>query len=245
MTIRLKKITATDAVVESLKQRIRGGEFNPGEKLPSEQLLLKQYDVSRLTLREALARLAAWGIIQVRHGKGAFISRNVSSAALDNVLIPMFVHTDPDRMNELVETRNMIEAEVAARVAEKRTRQDILRLEKLLAYDESGITDAERFAGRDYEFHLALARMAGNGFMLAIYQALHSQIQSFLIEYANSIDDWEEALERHRPILEAIIARDRDKAAALAREHARVCASYIDRKRRVARQAGQEACLEP
>ncbi len=59
MSISLKKITVTEAVVESLKERIRTSEFGPGDKLPSEQSLLKEYGVSRLTLREALARLSA------------------------------------------------------------------------------------------------------------------------------------------------------------------------------------------
>ncbi|HKK99821.1 MAG TPA: GntR family transcriptional regulator, partial [Desulfotignum sp.] len=78
----MTKISATEAVAESLKTRILDGEFSPGEKLPSEQALLNVYEVSRLTLREALARLAAWGIIQVHHGKGAFVSNSVSVPAL-------------------------------------------------------------------------------------------------------------------------------------------------------------------
>lgn len=69
MAIPIKKITATQEVVESLKNRIRDGKFKPGDQFPSEQLLLKEYDVSRLALREALANLSALGIIEVRHGK--------------------------------------------------------------------------------------------------------------------------------------------------------------------------------
>lgn len=227
MAIALNKITAAQAVVESLKDRIRAGEFRPGEKLPSEQSLLKAYDVSRLTLREALAKLAAWGIINVRHGKGAFVSEQISIVALDNVLIPMFPDHNSERMNELVDARNMIESEIAAKVAQTRTRKEIEQLRSLLIYDPETITSAETFADRDYTFHLALARMAGNQFILSMYQALHSQIRSFLIRYAKSIVDWEEALTRHAPILEAIINRDHDMARHLAREHAGICASFI------------------
>ncbi len=227
MAIALNKISATEAVVESLKERIRNCEFGPGEKLPSEQSLLKEYDVSRLTLREALAKLAAWGVINVRHGKGAFVSERISIVALDNVLIPMFPGQNTERMNELVEARNMIESEIAAKVAECRTNEDIVALEALLVYDNKKIINAKHFADRDYAFHLALARMAGNEFILSMYQALHSQIRTFLIQYAQSIENWEEALERHSPILDAIVSQDISSARHLARQHAGICASFI------------------
>lgn len=227
MTIHLHKITATEAVVESLKERIRNCEFAPGEKLPSEQALLKEYDVSRLTLREALAKLAAWGVIQVRHGKGAFIGEAISIPALDNVLIPIFPQYNSDRMGELVEARNMIESELAAKVAENRTQDQIILLEKLLDYDNQKITSAKKFADRDYAFHLAISQMSGNEFLHSMYQALYRQIQFFLTRYARSITDWKEALDRHSPILEAIIDKDPETARHLAREHAKVCASYI------------------
>lgn len=223
----LTKISATEAVVESLKTRILEGEFRPGEKLPSEQALLHEYEVSRLTLREALARLAAWGVIQVHHGKGAFVGESVSVPALGNVLIPLFPRINADRMNDLVEARNAIESEIAAKVAETRTDDQIQTLHRLLAYDPRAITSAKAFADRDYRFHLALVEMAGNVFFLSIYQALHHQIRSFLVQYAESVPDWKQALERHTPILDAIIAGDRERARSLAREHAGICASFI------------------
>ncbi len=227
MSIQLHKITATESVVNSLKERIKKCEFGPGDKLPSEQLLLKEYDVSRLTLREALAKLTAWGVIRVRHGKGAYVSESISLPALDNVLIPMFPMIHSDRMNELVESRNMIESEIAAKVAGNRTRENIQQLEQLLIYNNREITSPEKFAARDYTFHLELSRMAGNDFLHSMYQALNSHIHYFLVQYAKSVMDWEKALKRHLPILEAIIDKDPENARFVAREHTRICASYI------------------
>lgn len=227
MPIKLQKVTATEALVDDLINRIRSGEFGPGKKMPSEQVLLKDYEISRLTLREALARLAALGVIEVRHGKGAFITNTVSVPALDKVLIPMFPELNRDRMQELIEARNLIEAEMAAKVAAHRTSQDMDSLEQLLHYDEEQINTPEIFAERDYEFHLALSQRAGNQFFHSMYQALSHQIRFFLIQYANSIDDWQAALNRHRPILEAIREQDQEKARSLAKEHATVCASFI------------------
>lgn len=228
MAIQLQKITATEALVENLTNRIRTCEFGPGEKLPSEQELLKEYSVSRLTLRDALARLSALGVIRVQHGKGAFVNNKVSIPALENVLIPMFARQNKTHMQDLVEARNLIESEIAAKAARIRSAQDIEHLSKLLEYDEHTINSAEIFAQRDYEFHLALSELADNNFFHAMYQALHGQIRSFLLQYAQSITDWREALERHRPILQAIEQQDEERARQLARKHAGICASFID-----------------
>jgi len=227
MAIPVRKVTATEAIVENLKERIRSGEFGPGDQLPSEQVMLQEYEVSRLTLREALARLAALGIIQVRHGKGAFVTKAISISALDDVLIPLFPHHDYNRLNDLVEARNLIESEIAAKVSETRSAEQVEYLKGLLDYDENILHDPELYAARDYDFHLALVEMSDNQFFIAMYQALHRQIQAFLIRYAKSIDDRGEAMERHRPILKAIIDQDVELARRLAREHAAVCASFI------------------
>ncbi len=227
MTLSIRKTTATEAIVESVKDRIHRGEFRPGDRLPSEQVLLREYGVSRLTLREALARLAALGIIKVQHGKGAFVKTTISITALDNVLIPLFPQYDINRMNDLVEARNMIESEIAAKVAVTRSDKDLRLLEDLLECDGESLNDPGLFADRDYAFHLSLAEMADNQFLLVMYKALYSQIRDFLVQYAHSIDDRREALERHRPLLNAIREGDTEAARRLAREHAGICASFI------------------
>jgi DNA-binding transcriptional MocR family regulator len=63
-TVRLSKISTADAVVNHLKKQIEDGLLKPGGKLPSERLLQQELSVSRFTLREALARLSALGIIK-------------------------------------------------------------------------------------------------------------------------------------------------------------------------------------
>lgn len=227
MRVPLQKVTAVEAIVESLKERMRTGEFMPGDRLPSEQEMLTQYNVSRLTLREALARLAALGIIRVHHGKGAFVAEEISPAALDNVLIPLFSRHDAAMMQDLVDARAMIESEIAVRVAKNRTDEDLQLLRELIECDKSVFKDPERFARQDYAFHEALVDMAGNQFLKVMYRPLYHQIRSFLVEYATSADDLEAAMERHRPILEAIQARDAEAAQRLAKGHAAIGLALI------------------
>lgn len=230
MTIPIRSVTVTEAIVESLIERITRGEFRPTNQLPSEQSMLQEYGVSRLALREALARLVALGIISVHHGKGAFVREAISVRALGKVMVPLFPQFDVNRMNDLIEARNLIESEIAGKVAEKRTEEQIKELESLLACDSEILKNADLFAERDYAFHLALAQMADNQFFFAMFQALSHQIQGFLVRYAQSITDLKEAMDRHRPILKAIIEQDVEKARQLAREHAGICASFVTKE---------------
>lgn len=228
MTFPLRRITAAEAIVESLKERITSGEFEPGAQFPSEQQLQKQYAISRLTLREALARLAALGIIRIQHGKGAFVAENVSLTAVNDVFMPLFPHYEANRMNDLIEARSLIESEMAARAAELRTEQDIQRLGALIDCPDEILQDPKLFAEMDHKFHQALAEISDNQFILIMYRALYKQIRSFLMQYSQSIVDRRKALDRHRPILKAIVDRDIENARKLAKEHAGICASYIN-----------------
>src|SRR5512140_3304985 len=90
--VRLAKISTASAVVNYIKKRIEEGLLKPGEKLPSERLLQQELAVSRFTLREALARLSALGIIKTTHGKGTIVAREVNSATLADVFIPLFLN---------------------------------------------------------------------------------------------------------------------------------------------------------
>lgn len=227
MTIAIQKVTAAEAIVESLKNRINQGEFEPDAQLPSEQTLLQDYKVSRLTLREALARLSALGIIQVQHGKGAYVKSNISIEALDNVLSPMFPSRNQEHMNELEEARGFIESEIAALAAEKRTQKQIEKLENLLKFEDELIENPDAFAERDYQFHLELADIASNQFFRAMYQVLCQQIRPFLLQYARVIEDRKKALEKHRPLLNALIDQDVELARKLAREHSASCIASV------------------
>ena len=92
--LRLSKISTADAVVNYIKERIEGGFFKPGEKLPSERLLQKELAVSRFTLREALARLSALGIIKTQHGKGTIVAREMNSSTLADAFIPLVCQSE-------------------------------------------------------------------------------------------------------------------------------------------------------
>jgi len=219
----IHKVSAVDAVVANLKAKIQERVFKSGDSFPCERELQAQLGVSRLTLREALARLAALGIIRVRHGKGAFVSGAVKAEALGDVLLPMLAVQDSRYMSDLVDARGLIEGEMAARAAEHHRPEDIRRLEALLDCDAATLADAKAFARRDLAFHEAVARIAGNDFLTLMHTAIAGHIEAFLVLYARAGQDRPAAMARHRAILDAIRAGDAGKARTAARDHSRAC----------------------
>ena len=222
-------VTTTDAVVAHLKERLRRGEFPPGGMLPSERELKEQLGVSRLTLREALARLSALGIIRVAHGKGSFVAERPSPAALHDALVPLLPRDDPDRWRELAEARALVEGDLAARAARRRTVEDLARLRMILDAPPEDLDDPHAFAERDLSFHREVARIAGNTFLSVMWEALASEILVFLAEAAVDRAARRAALRRHRPLLEAVAARDAEAARSLSRTHIEPFLAYYEK----------------
>ena len=124
--VRLPALNRVDEVARELGSRIRSGELQPHMRLPSEQTMAVQFGVSRTVIREAIARLKNEGLVTTRQGSGAFV-RDCETSSL---------RLDPEISKSLesvlfiAELRKGIEAEAAALAAERRTRKDMVAIEK-------------------------------------------------------------------------------------------------------------------
>ena len=86
-----KKVS--DEVFEQIKAMIASGNWKPGDKLPSEKELTELFGVSRVTIREALKKLASYNIIETSQGRGSFI-RNMEGVSLfDNIMLSVYVNS--------------------------------------------------------------------------------------------------------------------------------------------------------
>ncbi|MFC1766495.1 FadR/GntR family transcriptional regulator [Planctomycetota bacterium] len=223
----IRRTSTAEAIVQHLVERIRGGEFGPGDRLPSERLLQTQLGVGRLSLREGLARLSALGIIRIDHGKGAFVEKRPNSESIAHAMILCFPQRDQKAMEDLVHARGLIEGELAAMAAAHRSDEDIVGLKKILESPGADRLDARDLAEVDFLFHLEVAKVADNDFLTVMLKALGNQIRTFLRHYTAAVSDPKRVIARHRPILQAIIDRDVEQARALAQAHVRVCEKSI------------------
>ncbi|MFC1763959.1 FadR/GntR family transcriptional regulator [Planctomycetota bacterium] len=228
MTKPIRRTSIAEATMNHIVERIRMGDFGPGDRLPSERDMQEQLGVGRLALREALARLSALGIIRVDHGKGAFIQKRPSSASVAGALIPCFPERDVKSMEDLIKARALIESELAALAAERRTEEDIALLSGIL--DEAGqaMDHNSTLAELDYKFHLEIARIADNDFLAVMLKALGSHIRRFLHYYVEALGNPRLAIKRHKPILQAIIDKNPQLARELARAHVGIALANVE-----------------
>ncbi len=227
MSVTIKSVSVVDAVEQHLKQQIATGKFQPGHQLPSERELQAELGVSRLPLREALARLQALGLIRIRHGKGAFVEKEVSTSALSDVLITLFNHQDQNRLRDLVEARGLLESEITALASQQATVAQLDALEKSLQEHVAAVEDPNLFADLDYAFHHELATIAGNSFLLLMHEALGPHIRSFLLTYSQSSEERLKAHQRNLALLHAIRSGDPKLASQRAREHLQPCLKSV------------------
>ena len=216
---RLSKISTADAVVNYIKQRIEGGTFKPGEKLPSERLLQKELAVSRFTLREALARLSALGIIKTLHGKGTIVAREMNSSTLADAFIPLFANQSIKDIIDFFEARLLIEGEAAVLSARRRSDGDLRRFEAILADSRQAIDDPDHYGELDFLFHMQIAQSSGNVFLQNMMGCVNEYTRRYMQVLAHSEINRNASIVAHEEIYKCIKERDTSKAGIVTRKH--------------------------
>ena len=213
---RLSRSSIKDQVFEQLKSQILHRVWLPGTKIPSEKSLAEQLGVSRISIREAIKMLSSLGLLYARQGGGTFV-REYKGEVMLNPLFPMLA-LDITDVFDVLEYRRIVECGTVAIVVEKADADDIEKLESTYRNMQAFRDNVNEFAEADLEFHLDLAKATKNPIIIKI----NDIIKSILI---NSMDNIvaslgvEDGLKYHRQILDAIKARDREKAMSLMEEH--------------------------
>ncbi|MCI0753164.1 FadR/GntR family transcriptional regulator [Teichococcus vastitatis] len=151
----------TAELVRRLAAEIRAGRLKPGDRLPTEQALMRQAGVSRTVVREAVAALRAEGLVLTRQGVGAFVADPLARGQ---------VRIDPGEMRSLqdvlqvIELRIALETEAAGLAAERRDAEALQRVEQAAAAFDAAVEAGEIAVPQDLEFHRAIFAATGNGF---------------------------------------------------------------------------------
>ncbi len=201
-------------LVAELRELIANGTFEPGDKLPSENELIRQYEVSRTVVREAISGLRADGILVTRQGVGAFVTNQMAKR------LEPFNPEDLQAVLHMLEFRMAIETEAAWFAAARRTDEDLAHLEVCFGELSAHALDAKGFANPDYRFHLAIARAAHNPYFLQIDEHIgaqiipHSKLHVIAPDIPEDLSFLRTVQTEHENIFNAI--RDGDSAAAKA-----------------------------
>lgn len=153
-----------EGVVQQIAQQIVGGVLIPGAALPIEPDLARQFGVSRTVIREAIRMLASKGLVTVRHGSGTRVQSSDKWNYLDPLVLFEQVRSGAgdELLAELLELRGILEAEVAALAAIRRSEEDLAVLADHLSEMRLLISNPEAFTQFDIRFHARILSSARN-----------------------------------------------------------------------------------
>lgn len=206
-----------EQLVERLLALIHELDLTTGDRLPPERELSTSLGVSRASVRQALVVLEVQGLIAVRHGEGAILLDTRPDSA---VLSAVGAHRR--RLPEVIEAREALEVKLAALAAERRTEEDLARMDSALDKMESDISRGERGLDADELFHGAVTLAARSTLLADLMAEISTAIRESRIESLSQPDRPHQSLASHRKIAEAIRSGDPTDAAEAMAEHIRL-----------------------
>lgn len=220
---RVKNQKLSDVILAQMEGMILEGSFKPGQKLPPERELATSFGVSRPSLREAIQKLVAKGMLESRQGGGTFVSERIGSSFSDPLLDLLGSHHE--FQHDLLEFRHSLEGLSAYYAALRATPADRdtlkTRFEALKATYQS--EDAVAEAEADAAFHLAIAEAAHNVVLLhtirGLFTLLQQSITENLIRLFERNTSRSRLMQQHQALLEAILDGDAEQAQRMSHEH--------------------------
>jgi len=214
-----RSATLVHRVTGQVEQLIVKGKLRPGDRLPPERELARQFGVSRTVVREAVRSLVAKGLLEVRPGSGTVVRSPSADAVAQSLMMFLRAGRPEFDCEKVMEIRRVLEVANAGFAAQRRTPDDLAEMERILRDAGALSYDRYRFAELDVAFHAAVAR------------ATHNELLSLLLDsVADILLTWrqfsfdvpgtpERAFTYHRAIYEQIKRGDVEGARRAMSEH--------------------------
>lgn len=204
--------SAADAIMTMISVEKR---FAPGDKLPNESELALELQVSRGTLREAVKILSAQGIVEIKRGKGTFVT---ASTAHNDTALSALAEAAAS-LSELYEMRLIFEPEAAYLAALRGTDGEIKRILALGQVIAAKIAAGEDRTQDEQAFHQAIAQATHNTFMNQLMPILHQAIAHGVIRAEQSPEATAYTQSDHRLLMDFLAARNASGARSAMQIH--------------------------
>ncbi len=234
MSIPLKPIKPkriSDQVFDQLRELIFRGKLKPGEKMMTERELAQQMKVSRTTVRDAVQRLVAMGLVVQRQGQGTFVG--TYDASINNPIIKA-IEDQNTSLEDLLEVRMGLECNAAALAAERADGSDLEAMNQCIKEMENEIKQGRLGNDADASFHMAIAYASKNPLHILIMRNFHDYLLHGIRENLRSLyeepGNIEIIVRQHKDILAAITSRDTEGAYTAIQNHINFVLDFLDKK---------------
>lgn len=211
-----KQEKAGDRVFKFIEEKIVKGIWKAGDKIDSENQLAEELGVSRVSVREAIGRLVAMGILSKKKGGGSFVKDITPVGFMDN-LIPFLILGEGDYI-EILQLRSLIDVMGVSLFIENSTQDMIENLEKVHRDMMESIDRPEDFYKYDMKFHKLIMEGSGNSLLYKVSEMImnvmgyHAQEQYFKLPLENRVTE-------HQLIMDAIKKKDTEIAKIYMKRH--------------------------
>lgn len=217
----IKHVKVSDEIVDQIRNLISQGKLKPGDRLLPERELIREFDVSRPSLREALNSLMTMGFLEIK-GKRTFI-KSVASESMQNPL-SLLLKADTQKIFDLIEVRKAIEAWGAFLAAQRATEEDIKQLANIIEEMREAFEKGQSWEKQDADFHLGLAQATHNTIQTHIMSTIYDLLRESMAKVFKDRSKVKKLLDHHQRIFNAIKNHAPDKAREKTLEHL----SYVE-----------------
>lgn len=215
-----RESTLAERVTEQIENLIVANHLQPGDHLPPERELARQFGVSRTVVREAIRALVAKSLLEVRPGGGTVVRSPTAESVAQSMKLFLRGGLELLDYDKVHEVRRLLEIEIAGLAAERRTEADLEALETILREIPTiPKSDRDSFARNDVNFHSTLARATHN----ALFSLLLDSIADVMLtvrQLGFSVPDMpSRVMKYHQAIYEQVKAGDSEKARQAMAEH--------------------------
>jgi GntR family transcriptional repressor for pyruvate dehydrogenase complex len=218
----IKRAKVSDEVAKQIKALISEGKLKPGDRLPPERELIKQFGISRPSLREALKSLGTMGFLEVKQAKRTYV-KSVTSERMQGPL-SLLIQTDTQKIYDLIEVRKAMEAWGAYYAAQRASEEDIERLEKILKEMKQAIEQDQPWEKEDADFHLAVAQATHNIIQIHLMSTIYDLLKESVAKIFTNHVKTKKLYQQHCRIFYAIKKHSPEKARESTLEHL----DYVD-----------------
>lgn len=210
-------------VVTYIRDLIEAGSLSPGDRLPAERDLAAQLGVSRTVLREALHTLAAFGLVDLQHGRGVFITAGSTRATAERLTLALPVNDSAQRLHDLFEIRRVLEGAAAEWAAERATEAQIAELRAIVREADAIYAheplDVAAAGALDARFHATLAAASANRILVQLMVALVDELGVSRGRSLSIPGRPQKSAQQHERLLDAIAAHDASAARRAMLQH--------------------------
>jgi GntR family transcriptional regulator, transcriptional repressor for pyruvate dehydrogenase complex len=213
---RVPRSKLAETVAQHLLSEVRDKQLPPGTRMPSERELMAALGVGRSTIREAINGLAMLGVLETRHGQGAYVVDPDAGVAAPSAIAVALAR---GVTRDLFEARRLVEPEAARLAAERRTDADLREISRALTDHEAALREGVPAVEPSVRFHVSIGEAAHNDVLAGFVNTFQEPLTARgpILEAEPGYREWE--IDQHRSVFEPIEAGDPERAAEAMRAH--------------------------